>query len=58
MTRAIVRNFLFANDCVLAAHSEEKPRKGSKLFEKDRLQKLDAKRLARKNRLPDPAVPC
>ena len=35
-------------------------RKGSKLVEEDRLQKLDAKRLARKNRVPDPstAVPC
>ena len=31
-------------------------RKGSKLFEEDRLQKLDAKRLARKNRVPDPST--
>ena len=31
-------------------------RKGLKLFEQDRLQKLCAKRLARKNRVPDPST--
>ena len=35
-------------------------RKGTKRFEEQRLQNLDVKRLARKNRVPDPstAVPC